>query len=159
MIHIQKNLPDLPLKRIIIAISILSSIIAEAQQSSSKNQQEVQQTIITIFQALSNRDEVSLRNNCTQDVRFYEYGQTWTIDTLIHRAITKNIATDFRRANKLDFINTTLKGNVAWATYNLTSSITSNGREIVVNWNETAILLKDKKQWKLAVLQSTRLTK
>lgn len=149
----------MPLKRIIIAITILSSIVAEAQQPSSKNQQEIQQTIINVFRALSNRDEVSLRNNCTQDVRFYEYGLTWTIDTLVHRAITKNIATDFRRVNKLDFINTTLKGDVAWATYNLTSNITSNGKENVVNWNETAILLRNKKQWKLAVLQSTRVTK
>ncbi|MBX2900556.1 MAG: hypothetical protein KF775_12950 [Cyclobacteriaceae bacterium] len=144
------------MKRIIITITILSSIGAGAQESAFKSQQEVQQTIIHVFEALSNRDEGNLRNNCTSDVRFYEYGKTWTIDTLIHLAITKNTGTDFKRTNKLDFINTTLKGNVAWATYNLTSNITRNEKEITVKWNETAILLKDKKRWKLAVLQSTR---
>lgn len=144
---------------IITVITVLFTIVASAQQSPSKSQRDVQQTIINIFEALSNRDAALLKNNCTPDVRFYEYGQSWTADTLIHRAITKNTAADFKRTNKLNFINTTLKGNVAWATYNLTSNITSNGKENVVNWNETAILLRTKKQWKLAVLQSTRITK
>lgn len=143
----------------IIVLILLLSLAATAQQTPSQNQQEIQQTIINIFEALSNRDEASLRNNCTADVRFYEYGESWTIDTLIHRAITKNTAIDFIRTNKFDFINTTIKGNVAWVTYNLTSTITSNGNERVVNWNETVILIRDKKQWKLAVLQSTRVGK
>lgn len=142
----------------IICCSLLS-IAATAQQTPSQSQQEVQQTIINIFEALSNRDSVSLRNNCTLDVRFYEYGESWTIDTLIHRAIIKNADSDFKRTNLFEFINTTKKGDVAWTTYNLTSTITSNGNERVVNWNETVILLRDKKQWKLAVLQSTRVGK
>ena len=144
---------------IITSLILLYSIVAGAQQNPTKTQLEVQQPIINIFQALSNWDSVSLRNNCTPDVRFYEYGESWTIDTLIHRAITKNIATDFKRTNTFEFINTTIKCDVAWATYNLTSTITSNGNERIVNWTETVILLRDKKQWKLAVLQSTRVGK
>ncbi|HCZ35636.1 MAG TPA: hypothetical protein DHV26_06870 [Cytophagales bacterium] len=147
------------MKSLLIPYCTLLSFVALAQQAPSKSQQEVQHTIITVFEALSNRDSVSLRNNCTTDVRFYEYGESWTIDTLIHRAIIKNTATDFKRTNKFEFINTTIKGDVAWATYNLTSTITSNGNERVVNWNETVILLRERKQWKLAVLQSTRVGK
>lgn len=138
---------------------MMLSFVTFAQQAHSKSQQEIQQTIINVFEALSNRDSVSLRKNCTPDVRFYEYGETWTIDTLIHRAITKNIASDFKRINTFEFINITLKGDVAWATYNLTSTITSNGNERIANWNETVILLSERKQWKLAVLQSTRVGK
>ena len=138
---------------------MLLSFVTLAQQAQYKSQEQVQQTIINVFEALSNRDETSLRNNCTADVRFYEYGETWTIDTLIHRAITKNTASDFKRINTFEFINITLKGDVAWATYNLTSTITSNGNERIANWNETVILLSERKQWKLAVLQSTRVGK
>lgn len=144
---------------IIICCIIAINIVAKSRQAPSKGQQQVHQTIINVFQALSNRDAAGLRNNCTPNVRFYEYGESWTIDTLIHRAIIKNTASDFKRTNKFEFINTTIKGDVAWATYNLSSTITSNGNERVINWNETVILLRDKKQWKLAVLQSTRVGK
>lgn len=142
----------------IALIAVLFTIAGHAQEPTSKSQQAVQQTIINIFEALSNRDAASLRDNCTPDVRFYEYGESWTVDTLINRAITKNLAPDFKRTNKFDFINTKLKGGIAWSTYNLTSTITSNGKDRIVMWNETAILLRDRKQWKLAVLQSTRVT-
>lgn len=110
---------------------MMLSFVTFAQQAHSKSQQEIQQTIINVFEALSNRDSVSLRKNCTPDARFYEYGETWTIDTLIHRAITKNIASDFKRINTFEFINITLKGDVAWATYNLTSTITSNAMSVL----------------------------
>jgi ketosteroid isomerase-like protein len=146
------------IKSLIFIHCIFLSSTATAQVP-TKNQLEVQQTIINIFEALSNRDAIGLRNACTPDVRFYEYGESWTIDTLINRAITKNITADFKRINTFEFINTTLKGEVAWATYNLTSTITSNGNERVVNWNETVILLRERKQWKLTVLQSTRVGK
>jgi ketosteroid isomerase-like protein len=147
------------MKYLLISYYMLLSFVTLAQQAQYKSQEQVQQTIINVFEALSNRDETSLRNNCTADVRFYEYGETWTIDTLIHRAITKNTASDFKRINTFEFINITLKGDVAWATYNLTSTITSNGNERIANWNETVILLSERKQWKLAVLQSTRVGK
>jgi quercetin dioxygenase-like cupin family protein/ketosteroid isomerase-like protein len=139
-------------------ISVLTEV-KHAQPSSAADEREAQQTIIKVFDALSNRDAASLRSHCTSDVRFYEYGEAWTADTLIHKAITKNTATDFKRTNKFDFISTTVNDDVAWITYNLHSEITSNGKNSSIYWLETVVLVREEKKWKVNVLHSTRIKK
>lgn len=138
------------------------ALCAQSGVSMSNHEQEVQQTIIKIFDALSNRDAVSLKNNCTDDVGFYEYGQTWTIDTLINQTITKNTASDFKRTNKLDFVNTTILGDAAWATYNLYSDVTRDGKSTSLHWLETVVLVREEreeKKWRIKVLHSTLIKK
>jgi len=144
------------LKKIIILIlAIYFSTMLKAQQQLTKDQQEVHQTVINFFGALSNRDSVSLKNNCTADILLFEHGSTWNADTLILKAITLNTATDFKRINAFDFINTTVANNTAWATYNLQSEITRNGKQSSVQWMETVIATKEKQKWKIKVLHST----
>jgi ketosteroid isomerase-like protein len=67
----------------------------QAQQLLTKDQQEVQQTVIKLFDALSNRDSVSLKNYCAADIVLFENGSIWNADTLILKAITLNTATRF----------------------------------------------------------------
>jgi hypothetical protein len=126
-----------------------------AQQSATKSQQEVQQSVINLFEALSNRDSVSVKRYCAADAAFYEYGQTWTVDMLFALAITKNKAPDFKRLNRLDFVDTTINGNTAWTTYNLHSEITRDGNTESVHWMETVILVRYEKKWQISVLHST----
>ena len=92
---------------------LISICISTSTHAQSFNQQEqiVQQPIIKLFDALSNSDAAGLRLYTTRDVKFYEYGQVWPIDT--HKEIVK--------------------------------------------WMETVILIKEKKQWKINTLHSTRL--
>ena len=142
-------------KIIILTFAIYFSILLLAQQQLTKEQQEVHQTIINFFGALSSRDSVSLKNNCTADILLFEHGSTWNADTLILKAITLNTATDFKRINSFDFINTTIADNTAWTTYNLHSEITRNGKQATVQWMETVIAIKEKQKWKIKVLHST----
>ena len=142
-------------KIIILILAIYFSTMLKAQQQLTKDQQEVHQTVINFFGALSNRDSVSLKNNCTADILLFEHGSTWNADTLILKAITLNTATDFKRINAFDFINTTVANNTAWATYNLQSEITRNGKQSSVQWMETVIATKEKQKWKIKVLHST----
>jgi ketosteroid isomerase-like protein len=123
----------------------------------SKEELDVQKQVIDLFEALSNRDAQGLKKLCTADVRFYEYGEAWPVDTLINLAITKNTASDFKRTNQFDFVDTTIQGNTAWTTYNLQSDITKNGQVVSVYWMETVILIQEEKKWKIKVLHSTRL--
>ena len=139
----------------ILLTAILCTTLLQAQQSTTNNQQAVQQTVIKMFDALSNRDSISLKNYCTADIALYEYGQAWNIDTLIMKAITQNQAADFKRVNTFEFINTTVDKTTAWVTYNLHSAITRNGKQATVQWLETVILVKEKKQWKVKLLHST----
>jgi len=144
------------LKKIIILIlAIYFSTLLQAQQQLAKDQQEVHQTVINFFGALSNRDSVSLKNNCTNDILLFETGSIWNADTLILKAIILNTVMDFKRTNSFDFINTTVTDNTAWTTYNLSSEITRNGRQATVQWMETVIVIKEKQKWKIKVLHST----
>ena len=144
------------MKRITLLLpAILYMALVQAQQSPAKNQLAVQQTIVKLFDALSNRDSVSLKNYCTSDITLYEYGQVWNIDTLILKAISQNQSADFKRTNSFDFINTTADKTTAWVTYRLQSAITKDGKQATVQWLETVILVKAKKQWRAKHLHST----
>ena len=127
----------------------------QGQQQWTKDQQEVHKTVINFFEALSNRDSVSLKDNCTADILLFETGSTWNADTLILKAIILNTATDFKRTNSFDFINTAVADNTAWVTYNLHSEIIRNGKQATVQWMETIIAIKEKQKWKIKVLHST----
>ena len=154
--QISINLKLITLKKIIILIlAIYISTLLHAQQQLTKDQQEVNQTVINFFEALSNRNSADLKDNCTVDILLFENGSIWNADTLILKAITLNTATDFKRINTFDFINTTVADNTAWVTYNLRSEITRNGKLSTVQWMETVIVIKEKQKWKIRVLHST----
>ena len=142
-------------KIIILILAIYFSTLLHAQQQLTKYQQDVHQTVINFFEALSNRDSVSLKDHCTADILLFETGSTWNADTLILKAITLNTATDFKRINTFDFINTTVADNTGWVTYNLHSEITRNARQSIVQWMETVIVIKENQRWKIKVLHST----
>jgi len=136
-------------------IAFLFSAWGYAQEQSLKTEQSAQQTVISMFDALSNRDSVSLKLYCTTDILLLENGQVWNMDTLIRYAIVLNTAADFKRSNTFDFIHTTLTKNTAWVSYNLHSAITRNGKHASVHWMETVVLVKEKKDWKIQLLHST----
>ncbi len=140
-----------------LLITLLCSTNAFAQ-TISKEEKTVQQTIENIFAALTNADTASLKLYCTTKVTFYKYGQIWTIDTLIQKVIQSKSIPDFKRTNSFEFVSTTVNKQTAWATYYLQSTFNRNGKEELVKWMETVVLLKEKRNWKVAVLHSTRLT-
>lgn len=142
-------------KAVLLFPAILCISLLQAQQSSANNHQAVQQTVIKLFEALSNRDSVSLKTYSTADITLYEYGQVWNIDTLILKAIIQNQSANFKRTNSFDFINTTVDKTMAWVTYRLQSIVIRDGKETTVQWLETVILVKEKKRWKVKHLHST----
>lgn len=142
-------------KIIILLIAIVLAGQLYAQGQLTRNQQAVQQTVIKLFDALSNRDSVSLKAQSTADITLYEYGQVWNIDTLILKAIIQNQSANFKRTNSFDFINTTVDKTMAWVTYRLQSIVIRDGKETTVQWLETVILVKEKKRWKVKHLHST----
>lgn len=144
--------------KIILLITVTSlSTLLKAQQVLTKKQQEVQQAVVQMFEALSKRDPVSLKAHCTADISLYEYGQVWNIDTLINKAIIMNTAVDFTRSNTFDFISTETDKNTAWVTYRLNSVITKENKETVIQWLETVVLSRHNKMWKVKHLHSTLL--
>jgi ketosteroid isomerase-like protein len=142
-------------KTIALLIAIILTGQLYAQDNLTANQQEVQQTVIKFFDALSNRDSVNLKAYSTADITLYEYGQVWNIDTLILKAITSNQSANFKRTNSFEFINTTVDKNMALVNYRLQSAIIKDGKPVTVLWLETVVLVKQRKQWKVKHLHST----
>lgn len=142
-------------KTTFLASIIFYVALLQAQQITTPGQQAVQQAVIKFFDSLSNRDSVSLKNYSTADITLYEYGQVWNIDTLILKAITLNQSADFKRTNSFEFINTTADKTTAWVTYRLQSVIVKDGKQSTVQWLETVVLVKERKQWKVKHLHST----
>ncbi len=139
----------------ILIIAFFVTVFATGQQRFSKEQKELQQTVVNMFEALSNRDSMALKSYCIPDVTFYEYGQIWNIDSLIRKAITMNQSADFKRINTFDFINVEADKTKAWLTYQLSSVITKDSKETVIQWLETVVLAIQDKQWKVKHLHST----
>jgi len=142
-------------KTMILFIAIVLTGQLHAQEQLTKSQQTIQQTVIKMFDALSNRDSVSIKLYCAPDILLFENGQVWNVDTLIIKAVLLNTATDFKRINSFDFLNTKVNKHTAWVSYNLLSAITRNGKQGFVQWMETVVLVKEKKGWKIKVLHST----
>ena len=128
-------------------------------QTAVKEKQQVQQTIEKMFATLTAADTTALKTFVTPTVRFYEYGQIWTIDTLIQKVIQSKSIRDFKRTNSFEFVSTRISKKTAWVTYYLQSIFTRNGKVEIIKWMETVILIKEKNQWKVEALHSTRLSK
>jgi hypothetical protein len=144
------------MKRILlITIAIVFTGQLYAQQQLTKEQQMAQQSVVKMFDALSNRDSVRLKIYCAQDILLFENGQVWNIDTLIMKAIILNTASDFKRTNSFEFLNTEMNKNTAWVSYNLRSAMTRNGKQVFAHWMETVVLVQEKNEWKIKVLHST----
>lgn len=146
------------MKKSSFLLMLMFVAVAATSQPANKQEQAVQQTIQNLFDALSNRDSAGLRSHSTADVHFYEYGEVWTIDTLIKRVMFIKPA-DYKRTNSFDFVKTTIDGNTAWVTYYLRSEITRNGKKELVKWMETVVLVKQKEQWKIKLLHSSLISR
>lgn len=138
---------------IYLAISIPG--LLKAQEKQVTDTHDVQQAVINLFDALSNRDTFMLKANCTADILLFEDGKVWNIDTMMRAVITLKKLNDYTRINKIEFLHTEIHNNVAWTTYDNQAEINSNGAYRKVKWVETVILEKDKEKWKIKLLHST----
>ncbi len=127
----------------------------KAQSLLTIDQREVQQTVINIFDALSNRDSVMMKANCTEDVLIFENGQVWNLDTMMKAVISLKKLEAYKRINKIEFLHTEIHEDVAWTTYHNQAEITVNGKLRVAKWVETVILMLEGKKWKIKILHST----
>ncbi len=127
----------------------------EAQEKLTESQLAVQNSVIKLFDALSNRDSISLKKYCTDDILLFENGAVWNLDTLIRKAIRLNQSADFKRINTIGFIDTNVDKDIAWTTYNNQAEISQNENHRTIQWMETVILVKEGSIWKIKVLHST----
>lgn len=144
------------MKKIFLTSLFFLAIVfyGKTQENATASEQKVRQTVTDMFQALADQDIEKMKKYCTTDIMIVEDGEIWNIDTLVQK-ISQNKSSDFKRINTFDFIDTQVKDNLAWTTYNNHADIKANGSVFIVDWIETAILIKEKKEWKIRVLHVT----
>src|SRR5688572_32918120 len=140
------------MKLLIFVICFTSTALAQTQSE----KQQVQQVVHLVFDALSEGNIAKMEQAVTADVTILETGEVWTLDT-IRSYFRKPRPADFKRVNTLDFFQTEVQGKMAFVSYHNTAAIHANGKDRMVKWLESAVLVKQGKSWRVKMLHSTRL--
>lgn len=143
---------------LLLILAFHFTITTKAQQAGPVGQTAMQETVTGFFDALANLDVVKMKSYCSPDITLLESGQVWNIDTLALR-VTKRKASipDFKRINKIDFIETKVKENIAWISYFNQATISFSGKTTDIKWLESVVLIRDQGKWKISLLHSTKL--
>ena len=119
-------------------------------------QQQVQQVLRLVFEAFAEGSVAKMEQALTADVKILETGEVWTLDT-VRSYFARPRPADFKRINTLDFFQTEVEGKMAFVSYHNTAAIHANGKDRMVKWLESAVLVKQGKSWRVKMLHSTRL--
>ena len=144
------------MKNKISLIPFIFFITSTAVAQRPTEQQQVQQGLRKVFEAISEGSVAKMEEAVTPDVKFLETGEIWTLDT-IRSYFAKPRPADFKRVNTLDFFQTEVEGKMAFVSYHNTAAIHANGKDRIVKWLESAVLVKQGRSWKVTMLHSTRL--
>ena len=147
------------MKKSVVLSFLLSGILltTKGQEKADPAQQTVQSIIRGAFEAISIPDMESVRSYCMPDLKILESGKIWNLDSLALRVNAVKAAGNLKRVNKIDFLDTRINGNVAWTYYNNEAIFTTGDRTFSVKWLESAVLVREKGEWKISLLHSTTL--
>jgi len=143
------------MKRFILLLILLYSFQFSKAQSNAEIK-NVNQTIVQFFDGFSTLDINTVKKYSTPDFLLLEDAVVWNIDTIANRfERTKSSGASFKRMNSFEFIRTEIKGNTAWVAYQNTADISLGDRKRTVKWLESAVIVKQRKGWKIQMMHST----
>jgi len=135
-----------------VLLTILISNGLLAQEHNNK----IEATVIGFFNGLSLLNADTLKYYSTADFQLLEDGQIWNIDTLINKIMPRRNS-KIERLNHFEFIRTVRSRNMAWVSYNNSAEFRLGEKQQTMKWMESAVLIKDKGNWKIQLLHSTKL--
>jgi ketosteroid isomerase-like protein len=116
----------------------------------------INQVLTKFFDGISSLDVNLMKQYVTNDFLLLEGGDVWNMDTVA--VYLNELKTgSFSRTNYLEFIRTEIRGNTAWVAYKNAADMSIKGQKRNVQWLESAVLVKDGKEWKIQLLHSTPL--
>ena len=130
--------------------------ICTTQLLGQKDKSKIEAAVVGFFNGLSLVNADTLKNYSTSDFQLLEDGQIWNLDTLINKIMPRKNS-NIQRVNKFEFIRTEQSGNMAWVSYHNSAEFKQGEKEQMVNWLESAILVKNNGSWQIQMLHSTRL--
>ncbi|HUC80775.1 MAG TPA: nuclear transport factor 2 family protein [Flavisolibacter sp.] len=141
-------------KSFLFMLCVVATLCLKAQTQSSNEQAEVNQTVNKFFDGIAALDVKMMQQYATKDFLLLENGAVWNMDTLAAK-LSPLKTMNFTRINRLEFIRTDIKGDIAWVAYQNTADISVNGRKANPQWLESAVLVKEENKWKIQLLHST----
>ncbi|RYY59730.1 MAG: nuclear transport factor 2 family protein [Chitinophagaceae bacterium] len=131
---------------------LLASILSFAQ---TDEQKAVQQAIAGVFDGLSYRDIIYVKQNTTTGFTVLEQGVVWTMDTIVAKIDQLRAMTSYHRDNYFQFLQTSINGNTAFVSYFNNATIIVKGKSQYKHWLESAYLVKEGDNWKVQLLHSS----
>ena len=140
--------------KLLLFLLLPSSLFA--QQVASDDEQKIKNVIIQLFDGIAQLDVAKIAKQTTPDLMLLENGAIWNNDTLVKRITwSKNNYKSFNRVNRIDFIRTEIRGNTAWTSFYNQADIRMDSTARSVRWLESAVLIKEKNEWKVQQFHST----
>ncbi|GAB2564098.1 nuclear transport factor 2 family protein [Spirosoma aerophilum] len=143
---------------LVLVILLANAAFVPLYGQNTTDETNIKQVINGFFQAFSDEDIPALRSYCHTDFTLLESGEIWSIDTL-EAKIKPYFGRGASRINKIDFKKIVIKGTTAWVVYVNQADMEMSGKKGTIRWLESAVLTKQKKQWKITLLHSTTLPK
>ncbi|MCX2480513.1 nuclear transport factor 2 family protein [Pedobacter sp. MC2016-15] len=143
------------MRRFLFFVLILIASLKAAAQT-QQEQQRIQAPLLRFFDAMAAIQPEALRAEVTPDFYLLENGKIWNTDSLTN-SMNRYKGLELKRVNKLDFLKTEQIGNTSLVSYHNTAELNYKGKQFTIRWLESAVLLKDKGNWKIRFLHSTEL--
>lgn len=140
-------------------LSFVLLVLASCPTLAQKNDRLAatpQEAITLFFEGLSEANEGKMRQYLTADFLLLEDGVVWNADSLAH-AISTLKGADFKRTNTFRYIREDVKGRSAILAYHNRADILFNGKPFIIEWLESAELVKHGKGWKIRLMHSTKI--
>jgi predicted RNA binding protein with dsRBD fold (UPF0201 family) len=138
----------------VVLLLIFSTVTSRAQTRPTKDQASVDQAVLNLFDGIAAMNLQKIRQYITPDFLVLEDGTVGNMDTLTTK-ISQLKGAGATRTNRLEFIQTSVKGNVAWVAYHNSADMILNRKKISMRWLESAFLVKEGDTWKVRLLHST----
>ena len=145
------------MKKIILCLSFCFIVLGSFGQSSVALK-EVRQTVMNFINGIAERNISEVQKNSTADLIIFESGKQWNIDSITTK-ISAMQKMNISRKYSFDFIETEIRGEVAWVSYYNNLDMHTDNKAIHKHWLETALLVRVSETWKIKLLHSTNLEK
>ena len=141
------------LRSAIFILLLNASCVTVAQDA--KDSIAIVQLLKADYKALGENDVESRKRNCTADYQLIEDGELWTLEKEIDFMLSRK-GQSLSRADTFHIYSLQVKGDMAYAVYDLRSSITRAGNTRYYHWIESAVFLRSGRDWKIRLIHSTK---
>ena len=96
-------------------------------------------------------------NNLTKDYLLLEHGQIWDAKTEVDSIYKKYANDKSTRTDHFAIKALKVSGDMAYGVWYLRSEFNSGDNKSELSWNESGVFRKERGQWKIALIHSSRL--